>query len=81
MKLYFFRSSQAANIYEAVRDGALSYVGEYETTTKGDEQSIAAIKQLIAVVTEACDSTEIMRFVEVSDCHDFYPLDKEHADE
>jgi hypothetical protein len=64
MKLYIYRDSQCNGLKDAIEDGALRYVGEFEHTTKGDEDRLAEIQLAIEVTAECMDMSETIRFVE-----------------
>ena len=58
MKLYFYRSSQAGGLQEAVHDGDIRYIDTFENSTVGDVEKIANMKTIIKVVEESLQGTD-----------------------
>ena len=58
IKLFFYRSSQAASLQEAVQDGNIRYVSRMENKTMADLEAIVQMKLIIKVVEESLQGTD-----------------------
>ena len=60
IKLYIFRASQASTLEEAMSDGAVYYVGKFET-----QHAVDVAKGIVEVTADCIDAGEDMVYVEV----------------
>lgn len=60
IELYIYRDSQASSLTEAMNDGSIRHVGQY------DEDALYDVKSAITVTADCLDGDETIVFVEVS---------------
>jgi len=58
MKLFAYRTSQASNLKEAMNDGAICYLGDFD-----DMEQVDRVKCAVIAAVDMMDDSEVCEFV------------------